>query len=144
MIEQTGIVVAIEGDWARIETQRRPACGGCSADGACTTSLLARYFGRKQTPLRVRNSIGAVPGDQVVVGVPEGTLLAAAFAAYLIPLLALIGGAIAGAYLGDLVIPAYTQEFSILGGLGGFAGALLWLARPVSTPEIMLERKEHP
>jgi sigma-E factor negative regulatory protein RseC len=128
MIEQAGIVVSVQGDTAEVEAERRGDCGGCAADGSCGTSLLARYFEGKRSLLQVHNAIGAAPGDRVVVGVPEGTLLEASFLAYLVPLLSLIGTAMIGAQVADYVAPAYSEGLSALAGLGGLAAALAWLA----------------
>ena len=96
MIEETGIVLGVIGDWADVETRRQGACGSCSANGACGTSLLARYLGSKPLLLRAQNRAGAAPGDLVVVGVPEDGLVRASLAAYLVPLLGLILGGLAG------------------------------------------------
>lgn len=127
MIEEVGIVVSVQGNTAQVEGQRRSTCGSCTVNGACGTSLLARYLGRKRLLLRVQNSIGAEPGDRVVVGLPEGALLTASSVAYLIPLLAMIGGAMSGAYVAGLVVPTYVEALSVLAGLGGFAVALAWI-----------------
>lgn len=129
MIEEAAVVVAVRGDLAQVESRRLAPCGGCSANGACGTSLLGRYFGRKRPLLTVHNPIGASPGDSVVVGVPESALLEASFAAYLVPLLAMIGGGIGGGFLAGSIAPAYAQGLSVLGGVGGFAAGLWWLAR---------------
>ncbi len=96
-------------------------------NGACGTSLLERFFGRKRLLLTARNPIGAQPGDEVVFGVSEDTLLKASFAAYLIPLLALIAGGIAGGALGEALLPAGVEVLSVVGGIVGLAAALFWL-----------------
>jgi sigma-E factor negative regulatory protein RseC len=129
MIEQTGVVISVQGDMAEVEGQRRSACGGCAASGACGTSLIARYLGRKRMLLRAHNPIGAGPGDPVVLGLPEGALLQASFVVYLVPLLAMIGGGIVGDYIAALFAPSYAQSSSVLGGLGALAAALWWLGR---------------
>ena len=129
MIEEVGIVVSVQGDTAQVEGQRRSTCGGCAVNGACGTSLLARYFGRKRLLLRVQNPIGVEPGDRVVVGLPEGALLAASSVAYLVPLLAMIGGSMSGAYVAGLVAPTYVEAMSVSAGLGGLAAALAWIHR---------------
>jgi sigma-E factor negative regulatory protein RseC len=129
VIEEAGVVVSVQGDMTEVEGQRRSSCGGCVVSGACGTGLLARYLGRRRSLLRVHNAIGAMPGDRVVIGLPEGALLEASFVAYLVPLLAMIGGAISGTYVAELMAFAYTQELSVLTGGGGFAVALAWLVR---------------
>lgn len=128
MIEETGVVIAARGELAEVECRRQSACGGCAAHGACGTSLLDRYLGRRQLLLTVHNPVGAGPGDQVVVGVPEEALLTASFAAYLVPLLAMIGGALAGGTIAETWLAA-AAGLQILGGVGGFAAGLFWLAR---------------
>jgi sigma-E factor negative regulatory protein RseC len=125
MIEETGVVVAVAGDSAEVETRRQGACGSCSANGACGTSLLARYLGRKPLLLRARNLAGAAPGDLVVVGVPEDGLMRASLVAYLVPLLGLIAGGIAG----PVLYPAGGDGTAALTAFAGLALGLVWLAR---------------
>lgn len=127
MIEEEGVVISVAGDLAEVDGRRRSTCGGCAVNGACGTSLIARYFGRRRSLLRAHNVIGAGPGDRVVFGLPEGALLEASFIAYLIPLLALIGGAILGDHVAGLWAPAYAQEVSVLSGIGALAAAFVWL-----------------
>ena len=129
MIEEIGVVISAKGEMAEVEGQRRSTCGGCAVNGACGTSLIARYFGRRRSMLQAHNAIGAEPGDHVVFGLPEGALLEASFFAYLVPLLAMIGGAILGEFLAGLWSPAYVQGVSVLCGLGALVAALVWLRR---------------
>lgn len=126
MIEETGVVVSVQGDLAEVAGQARSSCGGCAVKGACGTSLLARYFGPKRLLLQASNSIGARPGERVIIGLPEGALLEVSVLAYLVPLAALVGGAVAGAFVVRLA-PAYTQLVSVITGVGGLAAALTWL-----------------
>jgi len=123
MIEETGIVLGVIGDWADVETRRQGACGSCSANGACGTSLLARYLGTKPLLLRAQNRAGAAPGDLVVVGVPEDGLVRASLAAYLVPLLGLILGGSAGPAL----FPAGGDGASALTAFTGLGLGLVWL-----------------
>lgn len=129
MIEEFGVVVSVQGEMALVEGQRHSACGGCVVNGACGTSLISRYFGRKPLLLRAHNGIGAAPGDRVVLGVPEDALLEASFMAYLVPLLAMIGGGIAGDQIAVLLAPANAQALSVLCGLAALVAALWWLGK---------------
>ncbi len=129
MIEEIGVVVAVQGGMAEVEGQRRSACGGCAVNGACGTTLIARYFGRKRSLLLAHNGIGAGPGDRVVLGLPEEALLEVSFIAYLVPLLAMIAGGMVGDQIAELLVPAHVQTSSVLGGLAALAAALWWLAR---------------
>jgi sigma-E factor negative regulatory protein RseC len=127
MIEETGVVVALSGGLAEVETRRQGACGSCSANGACGTSLLARYLGRRPLLLRARNQAGAAPGDSVIVGVPEDGLVMASLAAYLVPLLGLMGGGALGQSLGGSL--GAGAGGGILGALLGLGLGLGWLSR---------------
>ncbi|MFD2113493.1 SoxR reducing system RseC family protein [Thiorhodococcus fuscus] len=125
MIEQEGTVVAVIGRYARVRTERRGACGNCSVSNACGTSLLERFFGRRPGELTLLNVPSAGVGERVVVGVSEQGLLRASIAAYLVPVLALIGGAM----IGDTWGGDYRGIASLLGAGLGLTLALLWLRR---------------
>jgi sigma-E factor negative regulatory protein RseC len=129
VIEQDGIVIAVHDDLAEVEGRRQSMCGGCAANGACGTSLIERFFGRRQPILTARNPIGAHPGDVVVVGMPESALVGAAIAVYLVPLLTMIAGAIGGDHIASVVVPEFTRGVGVLGGMLGLAFGLWWLAR---------------
>lgn len=129
MIEEPGLVVAVEGAYAQVQTQRRGACGGCSANGVCGTSVLERYLGRRPVHLRALNQAGANVGDRVLVGISEQGLLKAAAAGYLLPLLGLIAGALLGQSLGRWLGAVATDLPSLVGAAIGFALALRWLRR---------------
>ena len=68
MIEETAVVVAVHGDLAEVETERRTACGDCEAKTGCGSALFARMFGKRRVRLQVLNRIQAVPGERVVLG----------------------------------------------------------------------------
>jgi len=127
VIEESGVVLSVQGDMAEVEAQRQSGCGGCAVTATCGTSLLARYLGARRSVLRAHNAIGAQPGDTVIVGIPESALLEASAVAYLVPLLTMIAGGIGGAYIGDWAAPAYTEALSVLSGFGALAAALAWL-----------------
>lgn len=102
MIEENAVVISSEAGIVEVEVRRRSSCNACSARAGCGVSLLDRVLGRRPQRLLAANKLGVSEGDEVVVGLPEGLLLKAAVAAYLVPLLGLLGGAI----VGDLLIGA--------------------------------------
>lgn len=128
MIEQQAVVIECLEDVAEVEAVRASSCGACSVNGACGTSLLDRVLGRRPLRLTVANVVGARVGDRVVIGVPEAALLRAATAAYLMPLLGLIAGAIVGQEAALLLsAEELAAAASLLGGAGGFVAALHWV-----------------
>ncbi len=91
MIEETGRVVEVQEGRARIETRRSAGCGQCSARGAC-----ASLGGGRDATVWVEDPIGTHPGESVIIAVPEGTVVRASFLVYLVPVLALVAGAVLG------------------------------------------------
>ncbi|MEJ2577245.1 MAG: SoxR reducing system RseC family protein [Gammaproteobacteria bacterium] len=124
MIEQPGIVTAVREGEARVDAAAGAGgCAVCGAGGGCGTASLARFFGRRQRSLWVRNDVHAAVGDRVVIGLDEAALQRAALTAYAWPLV----GLLAGSLLGDLVIAPGTGELAVvIAGLTGlFAGIVV-------------------
>ncbi len=128
MLEEEGVVTAVEGRLARVQVQPRSACGHCQARSGCGTSLVAGFLGRRPGSFWAHNPLGARPGDQVVIGLDEAELRRASLLLYLLPILALVAGAVAGDRLG----PQGTEWPAILGALGGLALALVAVGRTAS------------
>jgi len=123
LIEATATVISLQGDMAVLETKRTNACSGCGAAGACGTSALGSIFGQKQNLLHIENSFDAVPGEQVIIGMPETDLLLASLAAYMIPLGAMIGIALLAMAIG------FSEGVAGLFSLVGLGGGLLIAGR---------------
>ncbi len=129
MIEETGQVVEVQGEFAWVEHERTSTCGSCSVRKGCGTSAIAKVLGQRRVRLRVLNRINAQIGDQVVVGIEEQGLLRSSLAVYAVPLLGLFAGALAGWLLGTSVFSLQSDGLSIAGSVIGFVVALLWLRR---------------
>ncbi len=128
MIEENGQVVKVEDDgFVWVETLRPSTCGACADRQGCGTSVLASVLGQRQSPVRVINSIGAVAGDRVVIGVSESGLLRGSLAIYAVPLAGLFIGALTGHYLGDGGTHRYADLWDLLGAAAGLAVGLSWL-----------------
>lgn len=91
-------------------------CTGCAASPGCGARLLrAPALSR---PRRVPAVAGLpAPGDQLLVSVTPGVLLWGAVAAYFVPALLLLVGAV----VGSMADHADTELWAIAGGLGGLA-----------------------
>ena len=101
MITENAIVVSIEKNETWIETQRQSACGQCSANKGCGTSVLSKVIGNKLSTMKAINKINAQVGDEVIVGINEGSLLKGAFMTYLLPLFYLFIFSFFGQYMAD-------------------------------------------
>ena len=130
MIEEQAVVVARAGDRMTVEVQRRSACGNCAQGKGCGTAVLSDLFGGRRP---VQLSLEALPevavGDRVVVAIDENSLQVLALWLYLLPLFGLLGGAVVGNLLGDVLTPALGEPMSIVCGAVGLALALLGVRR---------------
>lgn len=108
---EEGTVVAVRGDTAEVMMRRSRLCEGC---GSCCVMV------DDDTMLaEAENGVGAGKGDRVIVDVPAGVSIRAAYILYGIPLLAFLAGLGAGALLGWLL---FGWGFNVaLGLVFGFA-----------------------
>jgi len=87
-MREIGCVASVEGDAAVVAM---PGSSNCERCGICLMAQEGREF-----LLLARNAAGASPGDTVEVEVEAGRVVAAAFAVYMVPVIATIGGFIVG------------------------------------------------
>lgn len=127
MVEEQGIVVALDGARAWIETRRKSVCGGCSANKGCGTGVMARYFDGRVAKVQALNPRAAAVGDTVTVGLHEGALLAVSTLMYLLPLALLLTGALAAEFLAQR-IGVSGEPLTIAGGIAGLLSGFM-LAR---------------
>ncbi len=121
MIEEQGRIVAVEGDYAWVETRIKTTCNSCAVQSGCGTSVLSKVLGRKLFRTRIANALGARQGDDVMIAIPEDTLVRASLVVYLLPLAGLVIGAVAA----RILLPGSHEVMSIMAGVTGFAGGLL-------------------
>lgn len=121
MIEERGQVMAVEGTQVRVAVSRQNSCGSCKARAACGQGLM-----QSLKPGRVHEVLALCDyqvqvGDTVVLGVEETLALRGAVLVYLLPLLALLAGALLADWLG------LAEGWTILAALAGFALAVTGL-----------------
>lgn len=126
MITETAIVVSIENNQTWVETQRKSACGQCSANKGCGTSVLSKVIGNKLTKIKAINNIGAKVGDEVVIGLNEQSLLKGAFMTYMLPLLFMFLFAVIGQLFSENM---QLQNNELLVVVFGVVGLLLGLRK---------------
>ncbi|AEB48814.1 Sigma-E factor regulatory protein RseC [Aeromonas veronii B565] len=123
MSEELATVVAIEGDHAWVECERRSACSGCQQQSNCGTGTVAKAFPLKAPRLRVRLTAEVRVGQQVRLGIPQESLLRGAALVYVLPLFCLLAGALLGQlWLTPLLSggEGITILCCLLGGVLGF------------------------
>lgn len=119
MLEQSALVTktAPDGIWV----QAIEPAGGCASCGGqgCSTRRLAELFQRKPRHFLVDCDLSLSPGDRIVVGIADGSVLRSAFRGYGLPLLFMLLGAL----LAQTVQPG--DASAVVGMLLG--GVLGWL-----------------
>jgi sigma-E factor negative regulatory protein RseC len=91
LVEESGLIVAVEGDTVWVETIRSSACDTCKAQKGCGHGLLNKASSGQRFTLDVqRNGIAAKVGDIALVGIPEDSILKASLIGYLLPIVLLI------------------------------------------------------
>ena len=121
MIEERGQVMAVERGQVRVAVSRQSSCGSCKARAACGQGLMQGLKPGRIHEVLALCELPVQAGDVVVLGVDESLALRGAFLVYLLPLLALLAGAL-------LVERAGLGEgWAIIGGLVGFSAAVAGL-----------------
>ena len=118
MIEETAIVVALEGDRALLQTQRRSACQSCSVKQGCGTSVLAKVVGTRSSQISVENSLQAQVGDEVLLGIEEHALVRGSLLVYALPLLMMLAFALLGEGLAQWLAWQHELMIIVAAGLG--------------------------
>jgi len=131
VLTETGRVVAHDADALWVETIRRSTCGTCSANKACGHSLINSISDGKRSLIRVlpgRHSLAECSiDDQVRISIPEEVILRGSFIAYMMPLLAMLAGALLGVQLLTINQDAAAALGAVMGLGIGFA-LLRWHA----------------
>lgn len=127
MIEEQGLVIAVEADAVIVQTQRASTCGSCASKQSCGTSVLAKGMGKGVTHLRIVTDQDVKVGDTVTLAIKESALLKGSLFIYLFPLTAMILGALLGDYCSNL-LSINNELLSVLFGVAGLVGSFL-LAR---------------
>lgn len=128
MIEENGTVLSIADGIAEVETIRTSSCTSCRARHGCGHHAIAKVSNSNRMLMKVIAPDDLEVGQNVVVGIPEDTLLQASLWMYAVPLLGLVLGA---------SLPSIVTEqtiISIVGAVSGFAGGL-WAAKWKSSHE---------
>ena len=128
MLEMRAIVIQVMGEEASVQPLSTGGCGHCDSEGGCGSGTLTKLFcSSKPRSFIVRNEAGAKVGDEVQVSIPDGVLLRGAVKMYVLPLILLLVGGIAGVGLAGVAAmrDAYAAAGAGIGLLLGFILARL-------------------
>ncbi|MGW8313047.1 MAG: SoxR reducing system RseC family protein [Desulfuromonadales bacterium] len=99
MIEEVGIVVELKGKHTAVVMCRKSSlCEHCASSGTCA-------IGEDSSSrlVEVQNMLGAGIGDEVCISTTTRSFLQSSFLLYIVPLIALVIGAVAGKLVGENV-----------------------------------------
>ena len=121
MIEETATVVAATPDHIWVEARARSACSSCGTQDSCATSSVSKLFGMRRQQLRLPNQFASSVGEQVIIGVEDQVMVTASLAAYILPVVLMLGAAI----IADVQGMSDRQQagIALLGLLLGLLGA---------------------
>lgn len=125
MIESVATVVAVGDTWAQVECRRKSACGHCHQQESCGVGAIAKAMPGRPQLLEIALTAPVLVGQQVRIGIPERSLLTSALLVYMVPVLFLLLGALAGKLV-SVQWPVGEEPSEIIGALlGGGFGFLL-------------------
>lgn len=132
MLEMRAIVVKVEAKEALVQPLGDGGCGHCDSIGGCGSGGLSKLFcSNKPRHFKVKNEVLANVGDEVQVSIPDGMLLRGAVKMYVLPLMLLFVGGIAGV---SLAREAGVRDF--YSAVGAFFGLLLGFALARLSPKV--------
>jgi sigma-E factor negative regulatory protein RseC len=115
MLEERGVVVAVpDPQKAQVKVSRSGACEQCASSKICQAMGAG-----KEMLVTAGNPLQAQIGQQVLLALPGKTFLRASVIVYLIPVLALFGGAVTGQQI--------SQAWAVVGASLGLGLSFLGL-----------------
>jgi sigma-E factor negative regulatory protein RseC len=110
MITEQGIIETLSGRKAIIRVKRSSACAACQSRESCEEAS------DRDMIVEVANDLEAQEGDRVEISIPSGSFLILSLLIYLVPVTALIAGAVAG----DAFAPTLNLNPTLASIVGGF------------------------
>lgn len=101
--------------------EQQTSCSSCASKSSCATGQVTKAIGNKQHQWHLVTKELVAAGDVVEIGLPEKALLSAAAVVYLVPLFALLFGAL----LGNEIAGAYFNGQEWVSILFGFGAAFI-------------------
>lgn len=94
MIEEQAIVIGVQGQTIEIQMQRQSACSHCELAQGCGTGAIGRMLGHRSKPLLIKSTLNLMPGDRILLGMPDRSFLKASLLIYGLPLGLLVVAAV--------------------------------------------------
>jgi sigma-E factor negative regulatory protein RseC len=118
VLREEVLVVAVDGLYAMVSSQRKSACGSCHAEASC--SVLSGGGTKHDTQIRAMNPLGALVGQRVELEISEQQFLKASFLVYVLPIISLLFFGVFARYLAV----RYGVDPRSAEGVGGLVGVI--------------------
>ncbi|HKJ18099.1 MAG TPA: SoxR reducing system RseC family protein [Xanthomonadales bacterium] len=96
MISQQGRITSVDQQEVTVEIGGVSGCPACDSGKGCGAGIFGRLLRNRQAAIQLPNTIDAVPGQAVKLGISEQYFLRLVFRMYALPLLAGLIGASVG------------------------------------------------
>ena len=144
MLSQPAKVIAVDGSSVVVETLSKLNCPRCEQGVGCGGGMIAKLFGDKVLRLTLSTELSLKPEQAISLTISEKLLLKASLTLYGVPLLFLIGSALAASFLASHEV--FVILLSILGFVAGAylsrVLALSLLKRPENYPVIQTDEMD--
>ncbi len=118
MIEETAVVVKVEGHTVWLKSAGTVGCGQCQSKSSCGQTVFSELFAVKEAEFKIESKELLSTGDHVLLGIDEHALVGGSMLVYLFPLFFMIVTAVFAAGISNLLkIPH--EGLVIAGGLLG-------------------------
>lgn len=112
-IQDSGIVVAVQGDMASVKIESSEACHSCGAAIFCKPAKEGRQI------IQTMNSCNAAVGDRIRITEAGHTLLKVTLIQYTLPLIGFLTGILVSGYLLTNMIANYKELLMLVSGITG-------------------------
>ncbi|WP_070970382.1 SoxR reducing system RseC family protein [Vibrio sonorensis] len=114
-----------------LSCQQQTSCSSCSSQQSCGTGVVSKVLGNKTLRWTLKTKEKMNPGQVVEIGLPESSLLKSASIVYLVPLFAMIAGALFGQWIISPMINGGELPIILCSALSTWAG--IGLAKKLSS-----------
>ena len=145
-MQTKAVVVAVDGNFATVETERKSACDGChkAEEGGC--SVCSLMGGNRKIATKAYNSIGAKVGDVVSIESKSSRMLAYGALVFILPIvLALLAWGVVSLFTSNIAaqtIAAFAGFAICFAGIALYSKKILAGRCDVEIVEIVSENKK--
>jgi len=125
MIEERATITAIQGNEIEVTTAVKSGCSHCHQVDTCANGQVAKALPQKSLKIILVTEVNVNQGDDVIIGIPETSLLRSAWQVYMWPLFGLLLFAFIAQQLLQQGLLDYEWQVILTGVVGAVTGGHL-------------------